>query len=371
EPDFDTPSPIRNAGIRAIQEGNTRYTPPQGLPELRQAIADKLYKENNLSCTAENIIVCSGGKQAIFNMLMCICNPGDEVIIPKPYWVSYPEMVRLASAKPVFLPTCGENGFSINVEQLKKITTNKTKALIICSPNNPTGAILGKNDLEAIAKWAVINDIFIISDEIYEKIIYKPFKHYSIGSLNREILKNTITVNGLSKGCAMTGWRLGYAAAHPEIIKQAVKLQAQTTHAPSTISQKAAVFAFKSEKQWHLNMVKSYTARRDIGTEILRSIPGVSCFKPQGAFYLFPEFFNYYNKEYKGSFINNSSDLCSVILEEVNVACVPGSAFGDDRFIRISYACGMRDLKGGLKKIVRLMNNIRDHSIGSDRLKDR
>jgi aspartate aminotransferase len=351
EPDFNTPSEICEAAKKFIETGAVKYTAPQGIRELRQAVSRKFREDNGLDYSPDGIVVSSGAKQALYNAVMCTINPGDEVVIPLPCWVSYPEIVKLAGGRPVFLKTREEHGFRVPLSDLEKLDTGRLKALILCTPNNPTGAVCSREDLEGIARWAVKNDILIIADEIYEKILYGDSEHCSIGSLSPDILKRTITINGLSKSSAMTGWRLGYMGADPEIAGAAARLQAQSTHAPSTVSQQAALTALAPGNRWEKNMVESFSARRRAGLKALGSIPGVSCFAPGGAFYLFPNFAKYYNKKYRDRSIKDSNDLCSYLLEEGRVVCVPGSAFGDDRFIRISYACDIKSLEQALERI--------------------
>ncbi|SHH84758.1 aspartate aminotransferase [Caloranaerobacter azorensis DSM 13643] len=355
EPDFDTPKNIQEAGIKTIKEGNTRYTASAGVLELREAICQKLKKDNNIEYTLQNIIVSNGAKHSIFNALTAILNQGDEVIIPVPYWVSYPEMVKLAGGKPIFLETKEEEGFKYNVEELKKSITDKTKAIIINSPSNPTGAVYDREELEQIAKIAIDNNIFIISDEIYEKLIYDGKKHISIASLNKEIKDLTIVINGMSKAYAMTGWRIGFAAAHAEIIKAMTNIQSHTTSNPCTISQYASLEGLKGEQKDIEYMRNKFEERRNYMVDRINAINGLTCRKPSGAFYVMANIVQIKGKEIKGKKINSSLDFANLLLNDINVAVVPGIAFGADDYIRLSYATSMENIMEGLNRIEALL----------------
>lgn len=351
EPDFNTPENIQNEGIRAIKEGLTRYTPASGIIDLKKAICGKLKEDNGLEYKPSNIIVSSGAKHSIHNALMAILNPGDEVIFAVPYWVSYPELVTLADGVPVYIQTKEENEFKFNVEDLDEVLTKKTKAIILNSPSNPTGAIYTKDELKAIADWAVKNNIFIISDEIYEKLVYDGEEHVCISSFNDEIKNLTILINGMSKAYAMTGWRIGYAAAHEDIIKVMSNIQSHATSNPCSISQYASVEGILGDQSSVEEMKKHFVERRNYMTDTINSIKGLSCRKPKGAFYIMVNFTELLGKTIKGRVINSSLDFASLLLEEGNVAVVPGIAFGDDKYIRLSYATSLENIKNGLERI--------------------
>lgn len=355
EPDFNTPENIQNEGIRAIKEGLTRYTPASGIIELKKAICGKLKEDNGLEYKPSNIIVSSGAKHSIHNALMAILNPGDEVIFAVPYWVSYPELVTLADGVPVYIETKEENEFKFNVEDLNRVLTEKTKAIILNSPSNPTGAIYTKDELKAIADWAVKNSIFVISDEIYEKLVYDVEEHVCIASFNDEIKNLTILINGMSKAYAMTGWRIGYAAAHEEIIKVMSNIQSHATSNPCSISQYASVEGILGEQSSVEEMKKHFVERRNYMADTINSIKGLSCKKPKGAFYIMVNFTELLGKTIRDRQINSSLDFASLLLEEGNVAVVPGIAFGDDKYIRLSYATSLDNIKNGLERIKRIV----------------
>lgn len=355
EPDFNTPENIQNEGIRAIKEGLTRYTPASGIIELKKAICGKLKEDNGLEYKPSNIIVSSGAKHSIHNALMAILNPGDEVIFAVPYWVSYPELVTLADGVPVYIETKEENEFKFNVEDLNRVLTEKTKAIILNSPSNPTGAIYTKDELKAIADWAVKNSIFVISDEIYEKLVYDGEEHVCIASFNDEIKNLTILINGMSKAYAMTGWRIGYAAAHEEIIKVMSNIQSHATSNPCSISQYASVEGILGEQSSVEEMKKHFVERRNYMADTINSIKGLSCKKPKGAFYIMVNFTELLGKTIRDRQINSSLDFASLLLEEGNVAVVPGIAFGDDKYIRLSYATSLENIKNGLERIKRIV----------------
>lgn len=351
EPDFNTPEHIQTEGIRAIKEGLTRYTPASGIIELKKAICEKLKKDNGLEYLPKNIIVSSGAKHSIHNALLAVLNPGDEVIFGVPYWVSYPELVKLADGVPVYLETKEEHGFKFSVDDLNSKLTDKTKAIILNSPSNPTGAIYNDSELKAIADWAVKNKIFIISDEIYEKLIYDGGKHICISSFNEDIKNLTILINGMSKAHAMTGWRIGYAAAHEDIIKVMSNIQSHATSNPCSISQYASVVGLSSDQSSVEEMKKHFSARRDYMAETINSIKGLSCRKPEGAFYIMVNFTQIMGKTIRGQIINSSLDFSNLLLDEAKVAVVPGIAFGDDKYVRLSYATSMENIKEGLNRI--------------------
>lgn len=351
EPDFNTPENIQNEGIRAIKDGLTKYTPASGIIELKKAVCEKLKNENGLDYKPSNIIISNGAKHSIYNSLMAILNPGDEVIIGVPYWVSYPDLVKIADGVPVFLETKEENDFKFNVDGLNSVLTKKTKAIILNSPSNPTGAIYSEEELRAIADWAVKNNIFIISDEIYERLVYDGKKHISIASFNDKIKDLTILINGMSKAFAMTGWRIGYTAAHEDIIKIMSNMQSHTTSNPCSISQYASVVGLLGDQGSVEAMKKEFEKRRDFMAETINSINGLSCRKPQGAFYIMVNFTQLLGRTFKGKKINSSLDFANLLLDEAKVAVVPGIAFGDDKYIRLSYATSIENIKEGLRRI--------------------
>jgi aspartate aminotransferase len=343
EPDFPTPENIKLAAIKAIQNNFTKYTQNEGTPELREAVAEKFRFENGLDVTASNILISSGGKHSIYNALQAICDPGDEVIIPSPYWVSFPEMVKLVDAVPVILQTKEENGFTFTDENIKPLLTKKTKALIINSPSNPTGSILDEKILRGIARLAGQHNFFVISDEIYEKIIYDGHRHFSIGSIP-EIRDRVITISGVSKAYSMTGWRIGFMAANEEIIKSAAKIQSQMTSNPSSVSQAAALEAIRGTQDEIEKMRLAFQKRRDLLLDRLSQINGLNTAKPAGAFYFFPSIKKFFGKGPNGTALNNSLDIAHYLLAEAQVALVPGGAFGSDDHIRISYAYSEQEL---------------------------
>jgi len=315
-----------------------------------------------LDYPANQIMVTCGAKAGIFITLQVICEPGDEVLIPTPYWVSYPEIVKLADAKPIFLKSSLKTGFKISAVQIEKAITPKTKALILCSPNNPTGAVYQKKELQEIAEVVTAKNIMVLSDEIYEKMVYEKHGHLSFGSLSQKTLANTITINGFSKGFSMTGWRIGYLAGPEPIIKAAVSFQGQMTHAPSTISQRAALKAIESPPEKFNGMINAFRERRDFFYEALSKIKDIQCTPPHGAFYLFPDFSNYYNRirnqKNKGDVLaKNSIILCEIFLKS-GVAAVPGIAFGEDRCIRFSYTASIKILKEAVQRIKKALETI-------------
>jgi len=342
EPDFDTPDNIKKAAIEAINSGFTKYTPTSGIPELKKAICEKLKKDNYLDYEPENILVSTGAKQCLYNIVQALINPGDEVLIPTPYWVSHPEMVKLADGKCVFLPTIN---FKINQKILEAAITNKTKALILNSPSNPTGVVYNEQELKAIADICKKYSIYVISDEIYELLIYEK-KHISIASFDQDIKKLTIVVNGVSKTYAMTGWRIGYCAGQKEIIKAATSIQDHSTSNPNSIAQKAALEALTGPQNVIKKMKYTYQKRRNYMTQRLQKIKGIKTALPDGAFYVFADVSQLYNQN-----IPNSTEFCRQLLEKKFVATIPGKAFGDDKYIRLSYATSEDNIKKGLDRI--------------------
>ena len=351
EPDFNTPEPISEAGIQAIRDGFTRYTQNPGMPELREAISTKFEHENNLQYAPEQILCSNGAKQSVALAVAVLTAEGDEVLIPAPYWVSYPEMTRFAGASPVIIPTTAETDYRLTPQALSDAITERTRVLILCSPSNPTGSVYTREELDALVEVLQVHEqIVVISDEIYEHVIYDA-THIPIASLPT-MQERTVTVNGFSKCFAMTGWRLGYMAGPTDIVKQAAKLQGQLTSAPCSISQRAGIAALNMDKTPLRIMVQAFRERRDYLLERLQTLPGVQVPKPEGAFYLFPQVSSYYGRvSSSGRAINSSDDLCFYLLEEHLVALVPGAAFGDPNGIRISYASSMDDLKKAFDRI--------------------
>lgn len=351
EPDFDTPEPIAEAGIAAIRSGYTHYTENKGMPELRERICRKLDDDNGLSYSPDQILCSNGAKQSVALAVMALCRPGDQVVIPAPYWVSYPEMVRLTGAEPVAVATTPEDEYRITPQALEDAITERTRLLILCSPSNPTGSVYPPGELEALAEVLRRHeDVFVLSDEIYERVIFDA-EHVSFAAL--EGMKDrTITVNGFSKAYAMTGWRLGYMAAEPPIVNAAAKIQSQFTSAPSSITQKAGIAALNLDARFVNEMVEAFRKRRDFMLERIGSIEGMKCPKPEGAFYLFPDISRYLKSESPdGRSIKTSEDLCFYLLEEHDVALVPGDAFGSPDGVRISYAASMDDLQEAMHRV--------------------
>lgn len=357
EPDFNTPENIIAEGIKSIKEGKTRYTPASGIIELKEAICNKFNRDNGLNYSTNNIIISSGAKHSIYNALMAITNPGDEIIISVPYWVSYPELIKIAGGVPVMIKTKEENGFKYTVDDLNNVMTKNTKAIILNSPNNPTGTFYTLEELEKIADWAIKNEIFIISDEIYEKLVYDGEKHISIASLNDEIKDLTIVINGMSKAYAMTGWRIGYAAANADIIKIMSNVQSHTTSNPCSISQYASVEGLLGNQDSVQKMKVHFEERRNVMVDMVNSINGLSCRKPKGAFYVMVNITKIKGKTIRGMKIESSLDFAKLLLDEGKVAVIPGIGFGDDDYIRLSYATSMENIKEGLTRIKNIVEN--------------
>jgi aspartate aminotransferase len=341
EPDFDTPDHIKAAAIAALEGGFTKYTPSGGLPELRQAIAEKLEADNQLKYRPSQVIVSSGAKHSCYNAILATCQAGDEVLIPSPYWVSYPDMVRLAGAEPVIVPTTERNGWKMRASDFENAMTPRTKMLILNSPGNPTGSVYAREELEAIVEVAAEEDIYILSDEIYEKLIYDEVKHVSIASLSQEAYDLTITVNGFSKAYAMTGWRLGYMAASETVAKAVDNIQSHSTSHPCSFAQKGAVAALKGDQQPLIDMRDEFSMRRNYMHDRVIKIPNITTVKPEGAFYVLV------NISQLGLSSQNFADR---LLSKANVAVIPGIAFGDDRTVRLSYATSIDVIKKGLDR---------------------
>jgi len=336
EPDFDTPVTAKEAAVAAIEEGYTKYTSTGGCAELRQAIAEKLARENGLSYDVSEICVCTGAKQAIFGAVMAIVSEGDEVLIPVPSWVSYSAMVKIAGGVPVFIPSMAD--CSLDIEKIKAAVTPRTRAVIIGTPNNPSGAVYSEESLRALAELAVRYDFFIIADEIYEKLIYDGYHHFSIASVSRGVRERTVTVNGFSKAYAMTGWRVGYAAARKDIIKAMIKLQGQMTSCSNSVAQKAAIGALTGSQEEMKAMVDVFRERRDLACKRLEKIPNISFVRPHGAFYILVDVSYYLGKSGNSKVIDNAVSLCEYLLETAQVALVPGDDFGVKGYVRIAYA---------------------------------
>ncbi len=352
EPDFDTPEHIKEAAIRALREGKTKYTPVGGIPELKEAIIEKFKRDNGLDYKPEEIIVSCGAKHSLYNIAQAILSPGDEVIIPSPYWVSYPAQVLLNDGIPVVVETSEDEGFTLSAEALKEKITPKTKAIMLNYPSNPTGLTYSVDALSKIAEIAIENNIYIISDEVYEKLLYDGLKHTSIASLSEEVKSKTLVVNGISKAYSMTGWRIGYTAGPAEIIKAMTKIQSQSTSNPTSIAQWASVEALKGPQDFLDDMVAEFDQRRKLLVDELNKIDGISCRMPQGAFYAFPNITGVLGKKTpEGEVISDSSALAMYLLEKAHVALVPGSAFGAEGYIRISYATSRENILEGVKRI--------------------
>ena len=341
EPDFDTPEHIKRAAIEALEAGFTKYTPNAGIPELRQAIADKFAADNGLNYRAGQVVVSNGAKHACYNAILATCQPGDEVVIPAPYWVSYPDMVRLVGAEPVIVPTSERNAWKMRPEDFENAMTPRTKMLIMNSPGNPTGSVYTREELDAIVSVAAEEDIYVLSDEIYEKLVYDDATHVSIASLSKEAYDLTITVNGFSKSYAMTGWRLGYLAAPDAVTRAVDSIQSHTSSNPSSFSQYGALAALKGDQQPLADMREEFDMRRNYMFDRLSKISNITAVKPQGAFYILV------NISQLGLTSQNFADR---LLSKANVAVVPGAAFGDDRTIRFSYATSLDVIKKGLDR---------------------
>lgn len=350
EPDFDTPEYIKEAAIAAIRDGKTKYTPAAGTVELRKAICKKLKEENNLSYSFDCIVVSNGAKHALVNAFQAILNPGDEVLIPSPYWVSYPEMVKLADGVPVILQTREEDGFKFTADEFRAAITPKTRALVLNSPSNPTGMVYTAEELAELAAVAVEHNIYVISDEIYEHLIYEG-KHVSIASMSPEMKALTIIINGVSKTYAMTGWRIGYTASTPEIARVMSNIQSHATSNPNSIAQAATVAALSGGEEEIAMMKEAFRERRDYMVERINSIEGVSCLKPHGAFYVLMNISKLKGRTMGGKAIHTSDDFAEVLLEQAKVAVVPCSGFGADDFVRWSYAVSLDNIKEGLSRV--------------------
>ncbi len=359
EPDFPTPDNVKQAGVKAIEENFTKYTQNEGIPDLKDAIIKRLKEDHALEYKRNEIIVSSGAKSSLYHLIQALINDGDEVIIPAPYWVTYPHAVSLANGKSVTIPTKEENGFLLTPDELKSAITPATKALVLNNPSNPTGAAYPRHAMEALADVVMEEDIFVIADEVYEKLVYDGFRFYSFASLGEEIKKKTIIINGVSKTYSMTGWRIGFAAGPSDIINGMAKIQSHSTSNPCSVSQKASLEAYRGPQYEVSRMVSEFQRRRNYVLMRLQSLPEVSCHKPQGAFYLFPNFSSTYKKEFNNMPIRNSYGLAYFLLKEAKVAIVPGDAFGADDHIRLSYATSMDNLEKALDRITEAVSRLK------------
>lgn len=341
EPDFDTPAAAKLACTEALKAGKTKYTPSAGVLDLRVAIAEKLKRENGIDVPPEQVIVSCGAKHSLANTFLALCNVGDEVIVPAPYWLSYPEMIRIAGGVPVFVTGKAETGLKITPEQLESVITPKTVALVLNSPSNPTGAVYSEAELRALGDVCVRHGLWIIADEIYEQLVFDGARHVSMASLSPELAACTVTINGFSKAYAMTGWRMGYAAGPKEFIRAMTTVQSHTAGPPATFAQFGGLSALLDCQEETRAMVDAFAARRKRILELLRAIPGIRCVEPEGAFYVFPNISN---------FGLDSRTFAERLIDEKHVALVPGAAFGADECVRLSYACGMDEIEEGLAR---------------------
>lgn len=351
EPDFNTPKNIINAAIKAMEDGNTKYTSVNGIIQLREAICKKFKDDNGLEYNPSQIVVSTGAKQSLANTFLAILNPGDEVIVSTPYWVSYPELIKLADGKPVFVEGDEKSNYKFTKENLEKAVTAKTKAIVLNTPNNPTGTIYNKEELEVIADFAKKYDIIIISDEMYEKLIYDNENHISIASLSKDAYERTIVINGLSKSYAMTGWRIGYCAASEKIAKLMISIQSHVTSNVCSITQYAALEALSGPQDEITKMINEFEKRRNYMINRIESIDNLSIVKPKGAFYIMINIENCLGKEINGKILNDSMEFCASLLENEKLAVIPGKAFGLNNYIRVSYATSMEAIKEGLNRI--------------------
>ncbi|MCX7927619.1 MAG: pyridoxal phosphate-dependent aminotransferase [Candidatus Omnitrophica bacterium] len=358
EPDFDTPNNIKEAAKKALDKGFTKYTPTSGTKELKEAICAKFKKDNALEYTTDEILVSCGAKHSIFNAIVALCEEGDEVILPSPYWVSYPEMIKFCKAEAIVLNTTEKTKFKITPQQLEQAITPRTKLLILNSPSNPTGMVYSRQELEALSEVILKAGIYCLSDEIYEKVIYDQ-PHISIASLNKQIKEKTIVINGVSKAYSMTGWRIGYCAAVKELIQAMSNLQDHSTSNPTSIAQAASIEALTGVQTDIEKMVSEFRKRRDFMVERINSIKGLSTLKPEGAFYCWVNISGILNKSINGKKLTNSLDLADALLQDVYVAVVPGGVFGDDNFIRLSYATSMENIIEGLNRIEQFVEKLK------------
>jgi len=358
EPDFDTPVHIKEAGIKAINDNFTRYTPVTGIDPLKDAIIDKFARDNGLAYKREEIIVSCGGKHGLYNLFQALFQEGDEVIVPTPYWVSYPPMIELADAKPVILETREEDDYQITPDLLAKYLTPRTKAIILNYPSNPVGSVFYRENLEAIGKLAVEKGFYLISDEIYEKLVYDDYKHVSIASMDPALKERTIICHGVSKTYAMTGWRIGYSAGPAAIIKAMGNIQSQSTSNPTSVSQMAALAALSGKQDFIGTMVAEFKKRKDFLVKSLRSIEGVTCYDPRGAFYVFPNFNVVMGRKYKDRVVDSSTALTEILLDDFHTAVVPGVEFGNEGYLRLSFATSMEVIEKGVDRITKAVASL-------------
>jgi len=351
EPDFDTPAHIKEAAIKAINDNFTRYTPVTGIDPLKDAIIEKFNRDNGLSYKREEIIVSCGGKHSLYNLFQALFQEGDEVIVPAPFWVSYPPMIELAGGTPVILETREEDDYQITGNLLEKYLTPRTKAIILNYPSNPVGSVFYRENLEAIGRLALEHGFFLISDEIYEKLVYDEYNHVSIASMDNAFKEKTIICHGVSKTYAMTGWRIGYSAGPAPIIKAMGNIQSQSTSNPTSISQMAALAALGGKQDFISTMVAEFKKRKDFLVSSLREIEGVTCYDPRGAFYVFPNFNVVLGRKYKGRVVDSSTTLTEILLDEFHTAVVPGVEFGKEGYLRLSFATSMDVIKKGVERI--------------------
>jgi aspartate aminotransferase len=358
EPDFDTPAAVKDAAAAALQGGFTKYTPTAGIPELREEICRKLRDDNELAYTPAEVLVSCGAKHSLFNFFQAVLDPGDEVLIPSPYWVSYPEMVRLAGGRPVFVPSAEGDGFRLRAAAVRPLLTAKSRVLIVNSPSNPTGCGLSRTELEDLAALAVERDLYLLSDEIYEALVYDGFRHVSIASLGPEVKRRTVVVNGFSKSYAMTGWRLGYAAGEKAVIGAMTTVQDHSTSNATSFAQKGAVAALRQPPEQMQEWVREFAARKDLIAGLLRRIPGVTLPEPQGAFYVFPNFSAWFGRSAGGTRIDGSVALSEYLLTEGKVAIVPGAAFGSDAHLRFSFALSREKITAGVARVAEALQKL-------------
>jgi aspartate/methionine/tyrosine aminotransferase len=352
EPDFPTPAHILSAAIDAISDPiNHRYSPAGGLPELKQAIAMKTERDSGLRVSPDQVVVTNGGKHAVYNCMQVLLNAGDEVLLPAPYWTTYPEPIGLAGAETKVLHTDENSGFRVSIDQLNEAKNDNTKALIFCSPSNPTGAVYPEEEIKAIGEWAVENDVWVITDEIYEHLVYGDSEHFSLPTLVPEIQNRCVVLNGVAKTYAMTGWRIGWIIAPPDVAKAAVSLQSHQTSNVANVSQRAALAAVSGPLDAVQKMREAFDRRREVIYTMLSEIEGVSLLKPEGAFYAFPNFSGLLDRSFAGRVASTTVDLAQILLEEISVAFVPGEAFGAPGYARFSFALGDEDLKEGTQRI--------------------
>ncbi|MDO4967033.1 MAG: pyridoxal phosphate-dependent aminotransferase [Lachnospiraceae bacterium] len=358
EPDFNTPDNICKAAIDAIENGFTKYTPASGTDELKAAISQKFHDFNHLTYAPNQIVVSNGGKQGLQNVFSAILNPGDEVLVPAPYWLSYPEMIKLADGNPVYIVATKENGYKVTAEQIDNAVTKKTKALVLNSPSNPTGSIYTRKELEEIAEVIVKNDIYVVADEMYENLIYGDEEHVSIGSLGDEIYKRTITCSGLSKSYAMTGWRIGYTGSSVEIAKLMSAIQSHETSNPNSIAQKAAVEALTGPQDTINAMKAEFDKRRKYMYDRICKMPYISCNEPKGAFYMFIDAGEVAQKFYNDKKIGNAAEIAAILLDDFSVAVIPCADFGFPNHFRLSYAISIEQIEKGLDRIEKFLKSL-------------